>query len=212
MDLIKRVKRQLQASLGIKPSPLQRNGQQAFVFVHINKTGGTSIGKAIGLAVKNHQTAQEIIRRIGRQQWDSAFKFTFVRNPWDRMVSLYEYRLKKNKTKLASRELSFGTWVSRTIGNEQDTVYYDNPKSFQPQVEWLKDPHGHISIDVIGRFESINEDFSQISQALGLETRLPHLNASHRAPYQTYYNEHSRAAVARWFFDDIQRFEYQFEP
>lgn len=211
MNLFKHAKRQLQASLGTKPSPLQLGTRQPFIFVHINKTGGTSIGNAIGLSVKNHQTAKEIIKRIGQTQWDSAYKFTFVRNPWDRIVSLYEYRHKKNKTKIASRGLKFEQWISKTIGKEQDSYYYDNPKSFQTQTEWLKDPQGNISIEAIGRFEYINEDFDKISQTIGLQVQLPHLNASSRAPYQSYYTDQSRATVASWFREDIERFEYRFE-
>lgn len=211
LNLIKRVKRQLQAAFGTKPSPLQFANDHPFIFIHINKTGGTSVGNAIGLSVKSHQTAKEIIQRIGKDQWDSAYKFTFVRNPWDRMVSLYEYRLRKNKTRLAQHNLGFEQWVKKTIGNEQDPFYYNNPMSFQPQVEWLKDQQGKISIDFIGRFERFSVDFDKICKTLGLETQLPHLNASSHAPYQTYYSDECRAVVARWFHEDIQRFDYRFE-
>ena len=212
MNLIKRVKRQLQAALRAKPSPLQFANDRPFIFVHINKTGGTSVGNAIGLSVKNHQTTKEIIKKIGRDQWDSAYKFTFVRNPWDRMVSLYEYRLRKNKTHLAQHGLGFEQWLNKTIGNEQDLFYYNSTKSFQPQVEWLKDQQGEISIDFIGRFERLSADFDRVCKTLGLETHLPHLNASSHAPYQTYYGDESRAVVARWFHEDIQRFDYRFGP
>lgn len=211
LNFIKRAKRQLQASLAIKPSPLQHVDGRPFIFVHINKTGGTSVGNAIGLALKNHQTAKEIIKRIGQEPWESAFKFTFVRNPWDRIVSLYKYRLKKNKTQLATRNLSFEQWVDLTIGAQQDTFYYDNPKSFQPQVDWLKDQQGAICIDVIGRFEHINSDFDKISKELGLNAQLPHLNASSRVPYPSFYNSQSRETVARWYHEDIQAFNYQFD-
>lgn len=200
----------LQAIMSGKSSPLQHGNKLPFVFVHINKTAGTSIGNAMGLRNKNHLTVKEVISRIGQKPWDSAYKFTFVRNPWDKTVSLYEYRRKKNKTQIATLGISFEDWVMKTLGDKQDQLFYDNPKSFQPQVEWLKDLQGHISIDYIGKFESLNQDFDAIRKVIGIDTQLPHLNASSREPYQSYYSEKTRDLVSRWFAEDIERFGYTF--
>lgn len=200
----------LQTIIARKRSPLQHGNKLPFVFVHINKTAGTSVGNAIGLANKNHLTVKEIITRIGQAPWDAAYKFTFVRNPWDKTVSLYEYRRKKNKTQIATLGINFEDWVSKTLGDEQDPLFHDNLKSFQPQVEWLKDLHGQISLDYIGKFESLNQDFEAIRKVIGVDTPLPHLNASSRAPYQSYYSEKTRALVSRWFAEDIERFGYRF--
>jgi len=196
--------------LHIKPTPLRQGRNGPFIFIHINKTAGTSIGNAIGLPVKHHQTAREVIARIGTDKWDTAFKFTLVRNPWDKVVSHYEYRRKRNKTGVATRDISFSEWVKKTYGPEKDPLYYNNPKAFQPQVEWLKDDRGNVSIDFIGKFETINEDFDQIKKAIGLEAELPHLNASKRAGYQSYYDDETREIVAQWFREDIEEFGYRF--
>jgi chondroitin 4-sulfotransferase 11 len=196
--------------LHIKPSPLRQGSNGAFIFIHINKTAGTSIGKAIGLPVKHHQTAKEVIAGIGQAKWDNAYKFTLVRNPWDKVVSHYEYRRKRNKTELATRNISFAEWVKKTYGPDQDTFYYNNPKAFQPQVEWLKDNENNISIDFVGKFESINKDFDQIASAIGLDAQLPHLNASKRLAYQSYYDDETRKIVANWFAEDIEVFGYSF--
>ncbi len=198
--------------LHIKPAPLREGRNGPFIFVHINKTAGTSIGKAIGLPVKHHLTAREIIARIGPDRWNTAYKFTLVRNPWDKVVSHYEYRRKKNKTEIASRNITFSQWVKMTYGKDKDTFYYDNPKSFQPQVDWLKDNDGNINIDFIGKFESIAQDFKQIRLAIGNHAQLPHLNASKRASYQDYYNSETRGIIADWFHEDLTTFGYEFEP
>jgi chondroitin 4-sulfotransferase 11 len=204
------LKWRLSKLLHIKPYPLRHGRNGTFVFIHINKTAGTSIGNAIGLPIKHHQTAREVIARIGRDKWDKAYKFTLVRNPWDKVVSHYEYRRKRNKTALASNEIPFREWVRKTYGQDKDPFYYNNPKAFQPQVEWLKDDDGKITIDFIGKFESINEDFRQIRNAIGIDAELPHLNASKRSGYRHYYDDESREIVSKWFQEDIELFGYHF--
>jgi len=196
--------------LHIKPSPLRTGSNGPYIFIHINKTAGTSIGNAIGLPVKHHQTAKEVIASIGRDKWNAAYKFTLVRNPWDKVVSHYEYRRKRNKTEVATRGISFAEWVNKTYGPEKDPFYYNNPKAFQPQVEWLKNDEGKIDIDFIGKFETINEDYGKIKSAIGLEAELPHLNASKRKGYQSYYDAETREIVANWFREDIEAFGYTF--
>ena len=204
------LKNYLSRLLHIKPSPLRQGKNGPYVFIHINKTAGTSIGNAIGLPVKHHQTAREIIAKIGRDKWNTAYKFTLVRNPWDKVVSHYQYRRKRNKTEVATRNVSFSEWVKKTYGPDKDPFFYNNPKAFQPQVEWLKDDQGRIAIDFIGKFESINDDFDQIKSIIGIEAELPHLNASKRAGYQSYYDDETRQIVAQWFHEDIEAFGYSF--
>jgi hypothetical protein len=204
------LKNYLSRLLHIKPSPLRQGRNGPYVFIHINKTAGTSIGNAIGLPVKHHQTAREIIAKIGRDKWNTAYKFTLVRNPWDKVVSHYQYRRKRNKTEVATRNVSFSEWVKKTYGPDKDPFFYNNPKAFQPQVEWLKDDQGRIAIDFIGKFESINDDFDQIKSIIGIEAELPHLNASKRAGYQSYYDDETRQIVAQWFHEDIEAFGYSF--
>jgi len=58
--------------LHIKPIPLRQGSNGPFIFIHINKTAGTSIGRAIGLPIKEHLTATEVIARIGIDRWNAA--------------------------------------------------------------------------------------------------------------------------------------------
>lgn len=196
--------------LRIEPSPLRTGNGQPFVFLHINKTAGTSVLRALGIPVKQHRTAREVIDRIGREKWQSAWKFAFVRNPWDRAVSLYEYRRGKDRTGIASSGLSFTRWVDRVFTEDPDPRYNNNPRSFQSQCDWLKDERGDIAIDFIGRFENLASDFSRVAERIAPGASLQHLNASRRGSYTRYYDPQSRQAVARWFAEDIERFGYDF--
>ena len=197
--------------LRVQPSPLRAGPRTPFIFLHINKTAGTSVGRAIGLPVKRHLTASEIIELIGRERWDTAWKFTFVRNPWDRAVSLYEYRRMKDRTGIGSDGLSFGEWVQRVFSDDPDPAYHNKRRPFLPQSEWLKDDRGAVGIDFIGRFEHLASDFERVAERVAPGASLPRLNASRRRQYSDYYDARSRDLVARWFAEDIECFAYRFE-
>ena len=82
-----------------------------FIFVHIPKVGGTSIKKCLlpfydrkkelekipkGLRSSNviarkHAYASVLLQALGKNIWRSYFKFAFVRNPWDWVVSIYHF-------------------------------------------------------------------------------------------------------------------------
>ena len=60
------------------------------IFVHINKTGGSSVEHAFGVYPDDqHNTAKEYIKELSSRKWSTHFTFSFVRNPWDRIVSWY---------------------------------------------------------------------------------------------------------------------------
>ena len=71
--------------------PLRKGKKTNFVFIHINKTAGTSINDNIKMYAKPHYTVKEVQEKIG-PDWFHAFTFTVVRNPYDRVVSQYVYR------------------------------------------------------------------------------------------------------------------------
>ena len=64
------------------------------IFVHIIKTGGTSIDKLFR-GRTGHKFAKNYKKDVGNKKWNNYFKFTFVRNPWDKMVSQYFLYTKK---------------------------------------------------------------------------------------------------------------------
>jgi hypothetical protein len=187
-----------------------RKGKVSFVFIHINKTAGTSISKAIGLYRRQHLTAKEIIKIIGYHKWNRAYKFTVVRNPWDKVVSHYQYRIKTNQTNMQSNPISFSEWVKFTYGLEKNKFYYDQPKMFMPQVDWLLDHNEQLNLDLICKFENLEDDFEKVTQVIGCSSLLPHLNPSKRANYQDFYDSETKKIVEEWFKQDLELFGYQF--
>lgn len=181
-----------------------------FVFIHINKTAGRSIGKSLGLAFE-HKTSQKKIEELGRAEWDKRFTFTFVRNPWDRAVSLYHYRVKTNQTNLRTDGVSFEEWVKLCFV-EQDPYYYNTHKMFMPQLDWLTDSKDELAVDFIGKFESLNDDFDKICAQLGKVSSLEHLHRSKRKSYRDYYTENTTEIIRDFYKKDIDAFDYSFKP
>ena len=179
-----------------------------YVFIHINKTGGSSIEKAFGTRLA-HRTAPEKYTQLGDKAWQKKYKFSIVRNPWDKVVSHYHYRVLTNQTDLKDKSISFEQWL-RLCYVDRDPQFFDQPKMFQPQTQWLVNEHGKLLIDFVGRFESLDEDFEKICQVLNLRLALGHKKKSNRGSYRDYYNSETRELIADVFASDIELFGYDF--
>lgn len=179
-----------------------------FIYVHITKTGGTSIREAFNLP-HEHKPAYRIIEDIGRKRWDHKYTFSVVRNPWDKVVSTFTFRKRIGHGILKEKEISFQEWVRLTFG-EMRPEYYDSEWMFMPQTNWLTDSDGIIAVDYICRFENLQDDFRKVCDHLGKKVFLPHLNKSRRESYRGYYDDASKKLVDDWFVKDIENFNYRF--
>lgn len=183
-----------------------------YVYIHINKTAGSSIEKALGLP-SEHITAREKIRQLGLSEWSRRFTFSFVRNPWDKVVSHYNFRTMTNQTGLGENPIPFGNWVKRAYG-EQDPKYYDKPQMFQPQLDWITDSEGHIAVNFVGRFECLAADFETVSARLGVRQTLPHHKKSNKRgsnDYRSFYDDVTAQIIGDWFAADIKEFGYTYD-
>ena len=179
------------------------------VFVHINKTGGSSVEAALGLPFQ-HRTALELHELMGARRWADRLSFTFVRNPWEKVASHYHYRVKTNQTGLGDHPIGFNEWVALAYG-ERDSRYYDQPRMFMPQMDWITDDTGEVMVDFVGRFERLHDDFEFVCRRIGRSARLPHLKRSHDEDYRRLYSAESIGIVRDRFAIDIEAFGYVFE-
>jgi hypothetical protein len=179
-----------------------------YIFIHINKTAGSSIERALYLRFE-HKTAAEKLAELGVRRWRCAFKFAFVRNPWTRALSHYLYRVKTNQTGLGNAHLTFGQWV-KTVYRDKNPRYRDQERMFQNQWSWLSDESGSCIVDFIGRFEELELDFTYVCGVLAKVATLPHLKKSPNARILDYYDAESQAIVGRHYSIDIEKFAYEF--
>jgi hypothetical protein len=197
--------------------------QKRFLFVHIPKTAGNSIQSVLrdysedelvalrseqdgierfGLRnpkykIKKHSTLAEYRTALGEAGFRNLYKFTCVRNPWDRIVSFY-FTPTQNTTTWDRRK--FRKTISKVL-SVADYLRLDKGD---------KDPFGNV--DSIIRFENLADDFRAVCAALSISpTILPQYNRSSREHYSKYYDDELRELVRARFAAEIERFGYTFE-
>lgn len=136
-----------------------------YSFIHINKCGGTSIERFLGLP-KVHDTALRRIKRIGQERWDRNYTFALVRNPYAKVVSHYRYRLKTGQTGLGDGRIDLNEWVHLTYG-DRDPRYVNKPLMFEPCFHWVS-IGGRIVVDDIIRLEDIDAHWSDVCAKIGV--------------------------------------------
>jgi chondroitin 4-sulfotransferase 11 len=164
-----------------------------------------------------HYTAREIRFYLGRRRFNRYFKFAFVRNPWDRLVSRYYYLRAQNSNNPGARinerdyyppgTLSFSDWLLGT-GPKRNCIH---PLDLRQQLEWLTDTDGTMLIDYVGRYETLSTDYDKICGHIGIDTKLPHLNTqSPDSDYRKHYTSETVEFVSKQFREDIQQWNYEF--
>jgi hypothetical protein len=167
-----------------------------------------------GIATFGHVDVLQLIDRgvVTQAYFDRAFKFAFVRNPFDRLVSLYFY-LRRIASPDVPASLTFEAFCEKVERREHPPVGLYNYRGLNqcnPMVDWLTDRDGVEIADFVGRHETVVEDFRTICRRIGVDAVLPHENATPHAPYRDYYSPRTRAIVERVYRHDLDRFGYDF--
>ncbi len=176
-----------------------------FIHIHVPKSAGNSITQALSdhwdCPARQHLIAYEVRDLIGPERFNSYFKFSFVRNPWDKVVSSYHFQKKKNRV----RGLTFRQWVlSRQLVTGSAEKYTTS------QFYWLSDEEEPL-MDFVGRYENLEEDWKKVLDHVRLKwIELPHENKSAHSHYRTYYNNMTKEFVRSRYQKDIDYFNYEF--
>jgi len=206
--------------------------EPGFIFIHVDKAAGSSIQIALQpyarrpkdsrlrrrltwlgtlnrlglyrvLEFPEHATARTVKRCLPPEMFGRFFKFAFVRNPWDRLVSRHAYLLRSEdhpRHKLVSRMKSFEEYVGWEIRRGK-----------MLQRDYVTDAHGRWIVDYVGYYERLHEDFAKVCARLGVRAELPRANPSAHKDYRSYYPPSLRDQVAEAFRADIELFGYEFD-
>jgi chondroitin 4-sulfotransferase 11 len=184
------------------------------IFIHIPKTAGSSVVETLFGENSRHIPYFEY-ERANPRKFQRFFKFAFVRNPWDRVVSTYTFLRRGGMNELdrnwSAQNLSqypdFASFVRGWL-NEENVWSWVH---FVPQAHFILNEQGTVMVDYVGRFERIDEDFAYVAHRLGRDMRLGKTNQSGHRHFSSYYDEDTREIVRRVYARDIEAFNYRFE-
>jgi len=201
--------------------------QKKFVYIAIPKTGSTSIRKCLhrwtdltGDRIHRSLTYHHVTgRRLNELfvkrnwKWEKYYKFTFVRNPFSKIVSQYFYMIKcaadprikkydlpfyKNCVFVKEHAKSFADFIKKQ-GYFSGMFDHD-------QTKWITD-----DFDYVGKMETLQQDFDNICADIGLPNMmLPMVNTTRHNHYTSYYDDESREIVERLFNKTIEQYNYKF--
>ena len=216
--------------------------EHRFVFFASPKTGSRSVRKLLDAYAEihgrpahevtadfpfyNHMRPVELRDVFHERGWDfdAYFKFVMVRNPWSRLVSLYEMfafreaRLVSRLRRRATRHRGFRAWVraldpeGRGIvepGSETSVIRFG---AFS-YIGFAGDEHGRPLVDEVIKLEEIESGLPPVLERLGvpLPPRVPRTGRGrYRGGYRAYYDDETRELVGTLYEEDIERFGYEF--
>jgi len=199
------------------------------IFVHIPKTAGSSIEVALNAVEQTnegaideatgkfypvttgeekHYDARACRKHYGKKAWHNYFKFTVVRNPWQRAHSWWW----NNKEISGVVPLSFHEALITFLSPSGPRA-----KGLRPQVDWITSDNGKIEMDYICRFENIEHDFREVCRLIHIplmelpQVLMENRNPASRRHYTEDYNAELIDLVAEFYSKDIAQFDYRFD-
>lgn len=159
-----------------------------------------------------HATADQI-KSIYCHNYDQYFSFTFVRNPWSKLVSDYFWLSKELNIKDTFKNF---TLLANNFNTPRLAYPHVNEEGRGDhlilQTDYILDSNGEEIVNYIGRFETLQQDFDIVCDKIGIPQRqLQHRNKSKHKHYTEYYNEETKQIVAEKYKKDIEYFGYKFE-
>jgi hypothetical protein len=215
--------RQLQALRRVPPegraASLKPFVEHECIFIHIPKTAGIAVNAGLfGGDTGFHRTISGYQAIFSQAEFTRYFKFAFVRNPWDRLVSAYFFLkgggLHDGDRRWAAHHLapfdSFDAFVRGWVTPDNIRL----GKHFRPQADYLCLPgKATAELDFIGFFENLHDDYEYVREALGTGRELAAKNVTHGKgrDYRSYYTDETRRRVAEVYRRDLELLGYTFD-
>ncbi len=190
----------------------------ALVYLRVPKSANTSIR----LSMPGGQQTRIDLARL-QDRYASHLCFSFVRNPWARLVSIYVEKLRSdNRNDRRFKEgihrgflrlgvpmrvgMPFAEFAEAVCSLSDD----ETEKHLKSQSHFLV-RDGELVPRFLGRVETIAEDWRRLGELAGFRVELPHHNKTRHSPYASYYDDALRKLVGDRYREDVERFGYDFE-
>jgi hypothetical protein len=184
-------------------------GRTKSIFIHIPKNAGTSISLALYDEDPHHFKLSHY-SFLNKATYDSYFKFSIVRNPYERIYSSYKYsfsqKLKHETTSVAfvTEFLTFESFIKKWLNIKNiDSHYF-----FSTQTSYLQLAQNKGGVDFIARFENLAEDFRFISDKLGTHCTLEKLNQSNYNMKTIIFDQDIADIVYEVYKEDFLNYNY----
>jgi len=197
------------------------------IFIHTPKCGGMSMSKVCrdnGILIDpvnqdpkgiNERRESNVYTSIEKEEGID-FSFSFVRNPFDRLVSAWKCRwvsCKKINNKPVNMFNNFNHFVRDLVLKESDWGFFrwSHTMPFADPRQKLFDSDGKKILDFIGKLENYEEDFKFVCKTIGLNQQsLPHRNKTKHKHYSDYYDSSTKKIAEEFYAKDIEYFGYEF--
>lgn len=190
------------------------NDEYKFIFVHVRKTGGTSLEQVFDSSAGHgkdevpykHYSAAEL-REMFPHKWDKYYTFSFVRNPWSWLVSRYKW---SNGVHNYIESATFEQFVVELCQGNTSNIPQWIVKACEPQINMIGDSN-RVIVDHVYRFEELQSGFDHICDVINHpKITLPHSTKTKHKHYTEYYNDKTRELVTCKYARDIETFGYIF--
>jgi hypothetical protein len=165
---------------------------------------------------EQHDHGITIRNKVPADVWNSYFKFSIARNPWDRVLSLFFWK-HRNDPALRPRKRFYHHLGIRFDALAPTRALFSN---FVVNEDWETNDRFYIiddrlCVDFVIRYESLGDGFGQVCDRIGIPVpSLPNLKVGIRAKghhYSEYYDDAAMKVVAERHRNDIRLLGYAFE-
>ncbi len=189
------------------------------IFIHIPKNAGTSITNTLNMLDAGHHTPEYYIKNYPNE-WKNYKKFAVVRNPWDRVVSNYEYaKLEESYWHSSKNNKPYGKHVDYSL--LQNKTFVDcvgilisnrsnlRHQGWRNQSTYLKLNNSFIDDIETVKFENLQEE---LKNKINIDINIPTINSSNHNHYSSYYTDGSLSnGIRQVYIEDVERFKYKFK-
>ncbi len=176
----------------------------------------------------DHQSLSEIQKR-----WPYyGTTFAFVRNPYDRLVSIFHFVGQQAKKRMMQRankvesdilqhipvevdlkilfqyKRGFNTWIKTKTKYDVEfaALHLFCNRDYETQLYYLD----HVVPDIVVKLENIDTEFIHVQNLLQCYKAPLHVNSSVHGDYRQYYDSESKAIATKWMEEDLETFKYLF--
>ena len=179
--------------------------EKKIIFLHNPKCAGNSIYNALGINTKTSHLYPSYL--CTKKVWESFYSFVVVRNPFDRLISMFSYH---TGDKYKGVYLKKYPELKNYSLKEYFEIMKENEYVIKPQINYISHKNSKKLVNSIIHFEDLNEGINKLFKRLKIDfSILPHLNKSKHKNYKKYFKDDDFIKILNNYYnEDIDFFNY----